>query len=125
MEYKTIKPLVGQTFASVEHTENEDNDDILTFTSVDGRKFEFSHSQACCESVVIEDICGDLLDLVGSPLTLAEECINVSETDCESETWTFYRFGTSKGIVTVRWHGVSNGFYSESVSLFCDGEFLM
>ena len=81
----------------------------------------FQHHQNCCESVYIEDICGDLEDLVGSPLVEAEEVSNyeagpLSEYE-DSYTWTFYRFRTRKGSVSVRWYGSSNGYYSEDVSV--------
>lgn len=86
----------------------------------DKNSFCFYHSQDCCESVSVNDIIGDLDDLIGSPIVLAEEIDNNNEKPekCfhDSYTWTFYRFGTIKGTVTVRWLGVSNGYYSEGVS---------
>ena len=60
-------------------------------------------------------------DLEGSPILLAEEVSSVGEEDKpdsidNSFTWTFYRFATVRGNVTVRWYGSSNGYYSESVT---------
>ncbi len=93
-------------------------DDHMFFHCDDGRTFKLYHTQDCCETVKLEDICGDLSDLVGEVLT-AEEVSNYEHDKpdeyCESYTWTFYRIGTAKGLVTLRWLGESNGYYSESV----------
>jgi len=122
MTYTKIDELIGQIFVSV--TVNEDKSEMVMVSST-GDKYIFEHHQGCCESVEIEDICGDLSDLENSPILSAEE----SESDNinpdgvpipeyqDSFTWTFYKFSTIKGFVTVRWYGSSNGYYSESVSL--------
>jgi hypothetical protein len=84
----------------------------------------FAHQQDCCETVRINDIVGDLQDLVGEPLLVAEEVKGATEPDeehYESYSYTFYKFATRKGYVDVRWLGESNGYYSESVDLFVEG----
>jgi hypothetical protein len=109
-----IENMVGKIFTSV----TEDGD-TLTFAN-DTERFVFYHSQDCCEHVRIEDIVGDLSDLVGEPLLIADEVDGESPADFEayeSYTWTFYKFATRKGYVDVRWLGESNGYYSESVNL--------
>lgn len=97
----------------------EQHGDELRLYLTDTHYVRFYHQQNCCESVSIEDICGDLSDLVGEPLTEAEEVRGYTgpEQDYESYTWTFYRFATRRGSVTVRWLGHSNGYYSERVSV--------
>jgi hypothetical protein len=115
MSVKFFKQMIGSTIERINQTSNE-----MTFYTTDGRAFMFHHYQDCCESVYIEDVVGDVEDLIGSPLVMAEEVSNMDapkpEHAYESYTWTFYRFGTNKGSITVRWLGVSNGFYSEGVS---------
>ena len=111
-----IEDMVGKVFTSIR---NEDTE--LVFENATER-FVFFHQQDCCEHVSIEDVCGDLQDLVGEPLLLAEEVsgetpVDFNERDYESVTWTFYKFATRRGYVDVRWLGESNGYYSEGVSL--------
>jgi hypothetical protein len=114
-----IEDFVGETFVSVQV--NNGNDEIL-FTAESGRTFLMFHIQDCCESVSIEDICGELDWLVGSPMVSAY--VSGSDEDTsegddkrtdESYTWTFYRMSTVKGTVVIRWYGSSNGYYSEDV----------
>ena len=121
-KYETveIQDMLGKTMVSVEQQKN-DNDE-LHFTCDDGTVYVFTHMQDCCESVRIEDITGDLSDLVGNQLVQADEETNsdVDKPDkwSDSWTWTFYKFATTKGYVTVRWLGESNGYYCERVDLF-------
>ena len=108
-----IEEMLEKTFVEVTNQDGEE----LVFVADSGEKFIFYHSQDCCESVRIEDIEGNLEDLVGCKLLQAEESSNRGDSDWGSETWTFYKFATIKGYVTVRWLGQSNGYYSEGVSL--------
>ena len=99
--------------------------DEIHFTVNDGRKFRLLHIQDCCEYVNIEDVCGDLSDLVGTPILMAEEATSNEMPEGisippESFTWTFYKMATVKGYVTIRFYGESNGYYSESVD-FLEG----
>ena len=113
---KHFDELIGRTLYKAE----ADGEELTLYLS-DTNYVKFYHSQDCCESVYIEDICGDLNDLVGAPLLIAEEVSNYDADPKfegeESYTWTFYKFATRKGYVDVRWYGSSNGYYSESVSV--------
>lgn len=119
-----IKELLGKVITKIDQ-----NNDELTFLTEDGTKYRMYHEQDCCEDVTIEDINGDLEDLIGSPILQAEEVSDykpILEEDVKktnkalewgSCTWTFYKLATIKGYVTIRWFGESNGCgYSESVS---------
>jgi len=108
-----ISNLIGKTLSRIEQIDNDE----LIFTTFTGEKFKLFHDQFCCESVSIADICGDLYDLLDSPILIAEE-VSQQKDDPEDEdnsgTWTFYKFSTIKGSVTVRWFGYENT-YSVSV----------
>ena len=118
---KGMAQMLGKTFVKV--TGSVDGDAML-FETAQGERFMFAHQQDCCETVRINDIVGDLEDLVGEPLLISEEVKGATEPDeehYESYSYTFYKFATRKGYVDVRWLGESNGYYSESVELFVEG----
>jgi len=130
---KRLDFLIGKTFERIIKVDSDDSDDYsdeLRFVMKNGDYYAFFHEQDCCELVEIADICGTLADLAGSPITLAEEYVHenittaVDEVEDISKTYTFYKFGTVKGYVTVRWCGESNGYYSEKVNYkaFIDGK---
>ncbi len=123
--------LVGKTLTVARQTA----DDQIDFVCEDGSGYRLWHSQDCCENVSVESVTGDLEDLIGTPILVAEERTNDDNAlpediakqraeaaardeyayAPESETWTFYTLRTIKGTVDIRWHGTSNGYYSERV----------
>lgn len=120
-----ISEFVGETFSKIENIDNEE----IFFHTYKGESFRMYHENDCCEKVFLQDICGDLDDLIDSEILSAEEVTNSNddniphpstgydEWDKDSFTWTFYKFQTQKGFITLRWLGLSNGCYSEKVSL--------
>lgn len=107
--------LQGKTIVEIHGMEI--GNDVIFFVCDDGTIYKMYHEQNCCESVDINDICGEIDFLLNTPITLAEEVIEDGGEDDygDSSTWTFYNFGTVKGYLTIRWYGESNGYYSESV----------
>ena len=114
-KYCNVSVLKGVTLAAIEK-----DDDEIKFKTVEGKEYVMYHEQDCCESVYIESIVGNLKDLIGSEILVAEEVSNVDfgqlDKYDDSYTWTFYKFATIKGHVDIRWYGTSNGYYSESVT---------
>lgn len=109
-----VSEMIGKTFSRVEHTDTQ-----LSFWSKE-ESYCLVHDQDCCENVYLEEIIGDLKDLENNPILVAEESASsnlpAKHSYDESWTWTFYKFATIKGSVTLRWYGTSNGYYSEAVS---------
>lgn len=110
--------LLGMTLTAIK---GELGDETLRFETSEGRAFQLHYHPDCCATCSLNDVAGDLADLVGSPIVQAEEVSNARAEPKPSEyadswTWTFYKLSTVKGSVTLRWLGESNGYYSESVT---------
>ena len=113
MKDAELKDIVGLTMKDVRRN---NDDETITFEATNGKTFKMYHRQDCCEDVHIEDICGNLADLVDTPIITALVSTNDMEGgDGEPITWTFYRILTAKGSVVIRWYGTSNGYYGTEV----------
>ena len=122
-----LHELIGKTLQSV----TQNGRDSIDFESDTGARWKMYYEPDCCATCDIEDIVGDLKDLVGSPIVMAEvatnhedpkECSDAADMRDTSHTWTFYKLATVKGYVTIRWYGSSNGYYSETASFRRIGE---
>jgi|14_taG_2_1085336.scaffolds.fasta_scaffold06859_1 hypothetical protein len=109
--------FIGTTILDVNHGKN-----VISFVT-DRGTWVMQHWQDCCEDVYIEDVNGDLSSLIGGQVVVAEaRSSGLNPDDPEAETyedflcvWTFYTIRTTRGDVTIRWYGESNGYYAVDV----------
>ncbi len=98
---------------------------IIELEASDGSvsNIKFYHEQDCCESVWVDQVDNNVERHIGAYIYAIREKVSCDEEENEDEysddsnTWTFYDIETSKGRLSFRWHGASNGYYSESVDI--------
>lgn len=116
MKFKDLE-IKGMTFKDVYLDEESFDNDAIVFVA-DDETYVLTHEQDCCEDVHIESIDGYLKDLASKPLLMAEEAYKEGESNDWGSTWSFYKFATTEGYVTIRFFGESNGYYSETAKLY-------
>lgn len=123
MEYNrciNVSVLLGKTLIEIK---KDPFDKKLIFITSCGFIFHMYHDQECCEEVNLEEVIGELEDLIGVPILIAER--RESNTDPKilpyawnTQKWTFYELATINGRATLKWYGTSNGNHSESVEFY-------
>lgn len=113
-----VEDMIGHIFTSVSNDGR-----FINFEMKDNIKLELGVPEDCCNHGEVEDIIGELSFLENSPILMAESVNNHDfenkdkKTDYEN-TWTFYKFATIKGYVTIRFFGSSNGHYATDAVLY-------
>lgn len=111
---RVIEELLNKILIDIEVIDNKQ----IILSCDNGEKYMMEHEPISWEEVWLEDVDGNLDNLLNSPILLAEEVHEGGTTDGGTCTWTFYKFATAKGYVTMRWYGESNGYYSEDVYIY-------
>ena len=114
-----LSELVGKHIIKCTKLDGDEGDELRFYCS-DETVYTMFHNQSCCEHVYLEDICGDLEDLNDADVYefRCDTSDKVDHKDNDECLWTFYNIRTSKGYVTLRWYGSSNGYYSVDVDFY-------
>lgn len=118
MSNRNFEKLLGKTIVAIEKCPHNS---FLRFKTSKNKIYEMSALDDYA-GVNIEDICGDLNDLLNTPILLAEVAYsdgnpqhkgNVREIENSKDVlhWTYYKLATIKGYVDIRWFG-DNYYYS-------------
>lgn len=109
----SLEEIIGKVIVSVTGIA-QDSEEII-FELENGDSYRMYHEYSCCEQVYLEDINGNIDNILNSPVLRFEEKTQDASIDEDSRTYTFYTIATVKGYLDLRWCGESNGCYSESV----------
>ena len=76
-ETVSLDDLIGKTLVSITERVSRRVDDEIVFVATTGEKWRMWYQPDCCATAWIEDINGDLKDLVNSPIVMAEAVFDV------------------------------------------------
>jgi hypothetical protein len=121
MNYANFFELKGKTITSIQGSNSDDSDTIITTS--DGSIYTLTHIQDCCENVRVYGSVGNIDDVLNEEVIAAEDTNPMDNPNApdykyyESATWSQFRIVTNKGSFEIWWLGESNGYYSETVSV--------
>ena len=121
MNYANFFELKGKTITSIDGSNSDDSDTIITTS--DGSSYTLTHIQDCCEHVRVYGTVGNIDDVLNEEVIAAEDTNPMDNPNApdykyyESATWSQFRIVTNKGSFEIWWLGESNGYYSETVSV--------
>jgi hypothetical protein len=122
MNYVNFFELKGKTITSIDGSNSDDSDTIITTS--DGSIYTLTHIQDCCEHVRVYGSVGNIDDVLNVEVIDAEDTNPMDNPNApdykayDSATWTQFRIVTNKGtFFEIWWLGESNGYYGESVSV--------
>jgi len=121
MNYANFFELKGKTITSIDGSNSDDSDTIITTS--DGSIYTLTHIQDCCEHVRVYGSVGNIDDVLNEEVIDAEDTNPMDNPNApdykyyESATWSQFRIVTNKGTFEIWWLGESNGYYSETVSV--------
>jgi len=121
MNYANFFELNGKTITSIDGSNSDDSDTIITTS--DGSSYTLTHIQDCCEHVRVYGTVGNIDDVLNEEVIAAEDTNPMDNPNApdykiyDSATWSQFRIVTNKGTFEIWWLGESNGYYSETVSV--------
>jgi hypothetical protein len=121
MNYANFFELKGKTITSIDGSNSDDSDTIITTS--DGSIYTLTHIQDCCEHVRVYGSVGNIDDILNAEVIAAEDTNPMDNPNApdykiyDSATWSQFRIVTNKGTFEIWWLGESNGYYSETVSV--------
>jgi hypothetical protein len=111
-----IKDLIGKTLVKIV---GEKNCTTIELLCDNGERYVLYHDWGYCEceGVIVEDIYGDIDNLKGSPILIAEQstiknnplAVKFETKHPHTSIDTFHRIATINGEVVIRWYGPLNG----------------
>jgi len=120
--HQRFASLLGRTLVEIRGA-FEGSEEVVLMTA-DKKAYRLHGDSGYVLDTRLEDIAGNVADLVGTPLLMAQVVSSQaapsdlkSYGEWESSTWTYYKLATVKGYVTLRWWANSDGNYCEEV--FC------
>lgn len=108
--------LKGKTISKITNLEvGRGYDEMIEFECTDGSKFGMKYDPDCCASCSIEDIAGDVSDLLNKEILLAEE-VNSSEPTYEVQKQRNEARAKAEAEFVSRYEGQEFYYYDGSES---------